>query len=577
MVGGDICYIAPGVYREIAAAAKSGGGSYTTGTCAVTNGSKTVTGTSTLWNTSSNAIAGGQFQVQQIAHGTDGVTNGTGTFTSTTGNFQSGMIGMAIRINTKGQYVISAVGSTTSISIVDGHGTAGAPTTATTLTYDVGPERPYNIATVDSDTQITLDVPWSGPTLTTLAYQTWKDIKFIGDVTGTFTDGVGGMVRITGSTTDLVSARNTCINIGAFNFRTYRGFSLDTPNNGCYAVGAGTNNILEDSFAYFGPNGGVIQFTTATKNTVRRCVVIGDAQNRQGIYFNGGSTVDNSANLVENCIVVSSGGACIGATRVGGILVRNCLCVSGGKGVQVLTTIPVLGQGIQVLNSIFQGMGSAGVTALTTADNLVEDYNAFFNNLADRTLALVGTHSISEPILYMGPILFSGLKLPERDLLSFWQNNEYSAPRGVAGLNPPPDDLFGMLRPTTAAKVSWGPIQYVDWARSSTQAHAGTYSGKLADAGRVQIIVPTTNVSTTFSVYVWSETSYTGTKPQMIIKQPGVADTVITDTGATVAWNQLTTTLTPAAAPGYVVVELVSNNTASGASIGTYFDDLTVT
>jgi hypothetical protein len=137
-------------------------------------------------------------------------------------------------------------------------------------------------------------------------------------------------------------------------------------------------------------------------------------------------------------------------------------------------------------------------------------------------------------------------------------------------------DFYGIMRPITSAKKSWGAIQYADTSRSSTQAHAGTYSLKLADAGRIQFTLPTTHVSTTFSVYVYREADYTGVNPQMIVKQPGVADNVTLDGGNAAGWNLLTTTLTPATAPAYVIVELVSNNTAAAGSYGLYFDTLAI-
>ena len=65
----------------------------------------------------------------------------------------------------------------------------------------------------------------------------------------------------------------------------------------------------------------------------------------------------------------------------------------------------------------------------------------------------------------------------------------------------------------------------------------------------------------------------------MIVKQPGQADDVTTDVAAASQWNELSTTLTPAAIPPYVVVELVSRNTDVGnpATNDVFFDTLTVT
>jgi hypothetical protein len=62
----------------------------------------------------------------------------------------------------------------------------------------------------------------------------------------------------------------------------------------------------------------------------------------------------------------------------------------------------------------------------------------------------------------------------------------------------------------------------------------------------------------------------------MVVKQPGQADTEVSDTGAAGQWNLLTASLTPAASPPYVVVELVNRNTAAAGSYAVYFDDLDV-
>jgi hypothetical protein len=63
----------------------------------------------------------------------------------------------------------------------------------------------------------------------------------------------------------------------------------------------------------------------------------------------------------------------------------------------------------------------------------------------------------------------------------------------------------------------------------------------------------------------------------MVIKQPGQADDTTTDAAAASQWNLLTTTLTPAADPPYVIVELQSLNTAAALAYDVFFDDLKVT
>jgi hypothetical protein len=84
------------------------------------------------------------------------------------------------------------------------------------------------------------------------------------------------------------------------------------------------------------------------------------------------------------------------------------------------------------------------------------------------------------------------------------------------------------------------------------------------------------NSSTTVSIYVYREANYAGVLPQMVLRQPGQADRTTTDVGAAGGWNQLTDTWTPAVTPPYVIVELVSNNTAGAGNYATFFDDLTI-
>ena len=131
---------------------------------------------------------------------------------------------------------------------------------------------------------------------------------------------------------------------------------------------------------------------------------------------------------------------------------------------------------------------------------------------------------------------------------------------------------------TTAAKNSWGPVQFHDMERdTATVRSGGTSSMKFNDAGVQQMWVPHSGAQITVSVYVQREANYAGNNPQMVIKQPGQADRTTADTGAAGAWNELTDTFTPAADPEYVVVELQSLNTAAAGNYAVYFDDLTVT
>ena len=179
---------------------------------------------------------------------------------------------------------------------------------------------------------------------------------------------------------------------------------------------------------------------------------------------------------------------------------------------------------------------------------------------------------ITTPILHAGEDQLSGYKFP----WLFGELSEWSQLQ-IAGVDERNTDMFGITRPATAAKNSWGPVQFHDGERETTTTRgASTASITLHDAGVHHIWVPVTNTSTTINVYVYREANYAGTLPTMTIKQPGQVDDVTTDAAAAVQWNLLTTTLTPAADPPYVVVELQSLNTAAAGNYDIFFDDLEV-
>lgn len=446
----DQLIIGPGTYREAPNFNVSGGSVYSTGTVSVTNGSAVVTGSGTSWN--ANAFANGQFQCQVLAHGTDGVTNGTATFTSSAGNFQAGHVGMTIRIGTKSGYVISAVASATSITLANPDGTAPSPSAASGLTYDVGPESPYEILSVDSNTQITLKQVWSGPSFTGLAYQVWKDIKIIGDEGGTLTDGIGGEIRTTGSDNDQSAARANAASITA-NYITIRGIRFDVTSSTIVSLASnGTNVIIEDCKFSDGGSNATYFTTTGTAQigiTLRRCIFWN--MSTIGIQFIHSATVDNAANLVENCLFVAgpSGGGAVRTDRIGGVLVRNCYIVGGAQGVRVVNALSV-GQATTVNNCVVVGCGT-GLIATTVAE-FIEQKNDLWGNVTARQNVTADANSKAYPPLQQLPLLTLGLMT----WIPFYLDSQ-SQLGSIAGLNPPTNDMWHVLR---AATSSWGPAQY---------------------------------------------------------------------------------------------------------------------
>lgn len=402
------------------------------------------------------------------------------------------------------------------------------------------------------------------------------EIVYVGDVTGEHTDQVGGIVRITGSDNDQTAARANCIIANGKDYRIFRGFFADTTTAEMISSTDGENWIIEDC-SFQNCSGGHAQIYCSGIDqvgwTIRRCIFF--ISRASGIRFAHAATVDNTNHVVENCLFGAVNYDAINIERIGNITVRNCLFFApSGSGVDVQTSAAG-GQTCTVENCILTMCGQAlegqGVGDIT------EDYNTFWANDVDRALTNVGANSETYPPLLLPPILHSGVSQISGFKFPWWfgELSEWSQVRAITGNNEPTEDLRGIARPVTASKNSWGAIQFPDMERETGTVRTGSASLVLHDAGRHQIWVPVTATSTTISVYVYREANYAGNLPRMTIKQPGQADDVTTDVGAASQWNLLTTTLTPAADPPYVIVELVSRNT-NGANDKVFFDDLVV-
>lgn len=476
VVAGDIVYVGPGSYRETLTLDVSGGNAYSTGTVSLTNGSAVVTGSGSAWL--ANVAADYIFHVTVLAHGTDGVTTAvtatSHTFTSAAGNFQAGHVGRTIRIGTIGAYIITAVGGPTSITIAKPDNSSFLMSAGTGLTYDVGPEVPYDILSVDSDTQITLSKPWGGPSFTGLAYLTYNPIRYIGDYTGANTDGVGGVVRVTGSADDIALTRANCITGTSRNYRTFQGFQLDLASGFLADIITSTDVIFDKCIFFYGGTACVRSSgLTQARLTVRNCAFF-SSRAVSGILFIHSSVVDNSAHLVENCLFVC-GASTAGVlhTRVGGTTVKNSTFWSGGQGVQIATAITV-GQTVTVNNCVFQAMTTA--LAATVAGEIVENYNAFFGNNADRINTNTGANSLAYPALFdprwffqmthegAGPNSATQVVTPF-DLASF------SALLNLAGTSPTTTDMRGT--PVQGAQREWGALEYDSTLKIESAAAGG--------------------------------------------------------------------------------------------------------
>lgn len=563
VVAGDVVHVGPGVYREQLDIDVDGGNTYSAGTVTVTNGSTTVTGAGTAFL--ANVAADYMFHNRLFASAADGVANGTATFTSAGGNFQANMVGKLIQINARAPYKIGAVAAANSITLVDVNG-LGWPGAGGGLTYSVmSGEGSYEIESVTDNTNFELLKPWNGPTLTGLAYLTYNAIKYIGDVTGENTDGVGGIVRITGSDNDITKTRTRCIENVSKDYRLFRGFALDLADRGVY-IEYVIHNTFEDivlqafddlAFYTFGPTTGL---------TIRRfafwhchyCVIT-----------SADGTEDDTGFVIESSLIIGKANVpTIDIRRLGGVTIRNNSLTACEVGINI-PTAPAIGQTLDARNNTI-AMCRWAIKALAVGQ-ITEDFNALYGNGTDRTNTATGAGSNTYPSLLTPPLLLDDYKFP----WYFDELSEWSQLRAITGAFEVGEDLLGFKRPITATKLSWGAIQFQDMERETGTVRTGSVSMAIRDAGRHQIWVPVEASSTTIRVYVYREANYAGLLPQMIIKQPGVADRITTDVGAAGGWNLLTDTFVPQAIPPYVVVELVSRNT-NGAADEVFFDDLDV-
>lgn len=395
-------------------------------------------------------------------------------------------------------------------------------------------------------------------------------ITYIGDVTGENTDGVGGIVRVTGSDDDETVTRTIAIEIDR-DYRTFRGFAVDLAGTAFRNVG-GDYNIVEDCFVqYCGV--AIMNGASCTDCIVRRCFCISrGTAGAETIDFNesGGGDQSDTGHLIENCIVIGARNAnCIRSQGQGGMTIKNCLLHGGYRG--VFSQSQAVGQSIDVNNCIIINCYH-GLEGEVLGD-LIEDYNTFWGNTANRDTVDTGANSEDFPPLFTPPLLLDGFQFP----WWFGELSEWSKVARIAGTSEPTDDFFGIARPTTSSKKSWGPLQLREAERETTTVYdSSTASIKLADAGDAQFFVPVDGSEITISVQAYREANYAGTLPRMIIRQPGQADRVTTDTGSASQWNELTDTFTPDSGTEFVVVILRSLNTATSGSYDTFFDSLQV-
>lgn len=429
------------------------------------------------------------------------------------------------------------------------------------------------------------DVIWCGPGVyrerltVDVSGAGGNEIVYIGDVTGCNTDDVGGVVRITGSDNDQTDARANCIIANNKDYRIFRGFLFDMTSG--YTLDL-TNSCdhwrVEDCVLVPNTSTGLNVAGDAQSDIeIFRCLFLATINTSYAIGFNSDAGIQDAGHTVRNCVFLIGPGRGIGSVEVGGINIRNCYWLDSTYAVRVVSALPVGYTALNVNNCIFDHSNAA--LRAQVLGEIVEDYNTFYGVGTPRTNVNVGGNSQTYPPILQPPLLYSGHAQANGFRQHWWfgELSQWSQIAAITGSNEPTLDLHGMIRPPNAAQNSWGPLQWQGQVQETTTVRGGNISVGLPDAGRWQIFVPCTNTQTTISIYVYREANYAGGLPQMLIKQGGQAVRTTTDVAAASQWNLLTDTFTPAACTSWLLVELVSRNTAGAGNFECFFDDMAVT
>lgn len=335
-------------------------------------------------------------------------------------------------------------------------------------------QRKLTLNGVEDTPVVAGDWVWVGPgvyreTLTVdVSGSAGSPITYAGDYTGANTDGVGGVVRITGSDNDQTATRANCIAGNYADYRTFSGIVCDTTTGPLINLAAGlanySGNWVIDECLFWGAVGQVALTivnppTGGTDNaaTVQNCAFIGGTY---GIQFSNTNSA-TSTNLVQNCLFLAqaavSGGAGRGINiqRVGGGTVKNCTFVGcGSHGLIIGLALPAGYTAWTVNNCMFYGCATA--LAATAVGEIAEDYNTIYGCTTARTNVAVGANSLACPPLFDARWFFELVNGGR--MLSPFDLGAWSQLIDVAGTAPTATDMRGTG--AIGGQREWGSLEY---------------------------------------------------------------------------------------------------------------------
>ncbi len=394
-------------------------------------------------------------------------------------------------------------------------------------------------------------------------------IEYRADITGKNTNGVGGLVRITGLDAD-TDTTTTRANILLINSRSYRKFS----------------GFLMDNW-----NGRGIQITSGANITIERWGAIGcidNAVTSTGQFFiakAGGSGASVNV-VVDGCWMMGSNGSFYGTYGIGSThepTIRNCIIAYNFHPVQqrMITQNGIMRP--TLYNCFFQsawGFDGSVAPNTTLSDSIFMDGDLYpgvfevgagdFNNhsFSEDT---PGASSLTKRWNMQRPLLVSGLQMPYRPF-QFLNSNGLHPQTSSGTLT---TDLFGFTRPSSP-KSPRGPFVWNTPTRIA-RSRDGLGSIELKDNSYFWFTYPIA-LNRKFKLSAWTlrGNDYAGTSPQFIIRRAGKSDVTVTVSGAAGVWNKTTHTLTLDTDDKFVQLFLVSNNTAETGHYYTLFSDIQV-
>lgn len=299
-------------------------------------------------------------------------------------------------------------------------------------------------------------------------------VEIVGDVSGQYTDGVGGPVILIGSNDGGATvSRANCINNASQTWRTYKGLTLC-----CYSgdgVLAFDDNCIFEACMFdsaFGNAGdvGIIVNASSVGCRIRRCIFYGGV----GISVPTGGTANDG--LVENCILIGGSDADGFNVDADGWKMRNCTLVGQSDAFQCTT----LSIAVSVYNSVFsQNIRAIRHTSGSGSGVITEDYNNLTVNGTARLNTATGSNSLAHRVAFARPGLGLAHGIPEWAMLTSSLRDRASKAGDV-----PTVDYYGNPRLRAAADIAdWGAVQHPGlWVPSAT-FFSGSRSSQVTGVG----------------------------------------------------------------------------------------------